>query len=190
MSFVDRARAYNPADAFIEFAAARYLVFGEFYDEARSALDRFHRLVDPDEHELLSDAEKIEQILKERQKEGASGGRRQRDLDDEAATEGREFRISELERDLDRSPAAWRLYEDNVQELAKAGRFDEAITWADRAIAHCLSRALQMNARALAIEARGLKTLSEAYPKAARLYAVGAHEPARKAIERLGLCRS
>jgi predicted Zn-dependent protease len=187
MSLIERARACNPADADIELGAARFLIIGEFYEEARSALQRFHRLVNPDEIESLSDAEKLEQILKEKQKGETTNKRRERDVDEDTAPEGREFRIAELERELDRAPASWRLYEDMVQELAKAERFDEAIVWADRSVAHCLSRVLQMNARALAIEARGLKTLSQEHPTASRLYAVGAHEPARKAIESLAV---
>jgi tetratricopeptide (TPR) repeat protein len=186
MSLIKRARALNPANAVIEYEAARFLVIGEFYEEARAALQRFHRLVEPDEHELLSAAEQLEQILREKRKEDAPHKRLELDFEPNAAPAGREFRIAELERELDCSPASWRLYEEMVSELAKAARFDDAIVWADRSVAHCLSRALQLNARALAIEARGLKTLAQENPMAAHLYAVGAHEPARKAIESLG----
>jgi hypothetical protein len=185
MALIERARACNPTDPDIELGAARLLVIGEFYEEARSALDRFHRLASPDDYEALTDAEKLERILKEKRKEGSGSKRRVREFEEADGDEGREFRIAELERELDRAPASWRLYEDMVQELVKVGRFDDAVVWADRSVAHCLSRALQMNARALAIEARGLKALSEENATAARLYAVGAHDPALKAIESL-----
>jgi len=186
MSYIDRARACNPAEAYVELAAARFLVVGDFYDEARSALKRFHRLVGAEEHEALAEAEKIEQILKERRQKGTAGAQRRVEVAEESTTHsGGEFRILELETELDRAPSSWRLYEEIVQELEKAGRFEQAIDWADRAVAHCLSRALQMNARALAIEARALKTLAAEHPRAAHLYAVGAHEPARKALESL-----
>lgn len=183
MSYIDRARACNPADASIELAAARFLVVGDFHDEASAALKRFHRLVAPDEHEQLADAEQIEQILKERREKGPSETRRRADASEEPTQREGENRIADLERELDRAPGSWRLYEEMVQELEKASRFAEAVDWADRAVAHCLSRALQMNARALAIEARALQTLAAEHTRAARLYPLGAHEPARKALE-------
>lgn len=182
LSYLDRARACNPASARIEYESAQVLILGEFYDEAQTSLQRFYRLVSLDEHELLSDAEKYEQILKEKRKENSSKKRDKSELDD-LVIEKSETRLTEIEKELDRAPASWRLYEEMVQELVKAGQFDEAVIWADRAVAHCLSKELQMNARALAIEARGLKTLSEEYSKPARLYASGVHEPARKVIQ-------
>lgn len=183
MSYIDRARACNPADASVELAAARFLIVGDFHEEASAALKRFHRLVSPDEHEQLADAEQVEQILKERRQKGASETRRRTETGEEPARREGEERIAELEQELDKSPASWRLYEEMVQELEKTGRFAEAVDWADRAVARCLSRALQMNARALAIEARGLKTLAAEHPRAARHYAFGAREPVRKALE-------
>jgi tetratricopeptide (TPR) repeat protein len=188
MSYIERARACNPDDASIELAAARFLVVGDFHDEAGAALKRFHRLVAPDEHEQLADAEQIEQILKERREKGSSETRRADAAEEPTQREG-EYRIADLERELDRAPGSWRLYEEMVQELEKAGRFQEAVDWADRAVAHCLSRALQINARALAIEARALQTLAAEHPRAARLYPLGAREPARKALESVAATR-
>jgi hypothetical protein len=189
MSYIERARACNPADASIELAAARFLVVGDFHDEAGTALKRFHRLVAPDEHEQLADAEQIEQILKERREQGSSETRRRADVGEEPTQREGEYRIADLERELDRAPGSWRLYEEMVQELEKAGRFQEAVDWADRAVAHCLSRALQINARALAIEARALQTLADEHPRAARLYPLGAREPVRKALESVAASR-
>ncbi|HVG19628.1 MAG TPA: hypothetical protein VNI02_11285, partial [Blastocatellia bacterium] len=185
MSYIDRARSCDPADAYIELAAARFLVLGDFHEEAGAALKRFYRLVSPEEQEALADAEQIEQILKERKEKGTASTRRRPEVEEEAAPSEGEYRITELEQELDRSPGSWRLYEEIVHELEKAERFDEAVDWADRSVAHCLSRALQMNARALAIEARALKTLAAEHPRAARLYPVGAHEPVRKALDSL-----
>jgi hypothetical protein len=45
MDYIRRARALRPADAAIELTAAELLSLGEYYDEARRALDRFRRLV-------------------------------------------------------------------------------------------------------------------------------------------------
>lgn len=184
LSYLDRARECNPTSATIELESAQILILGEFYDEAQASLQRFYRLVNPDEHELLSDAEKLEQIIKEKRKENPSQKRNKRESDDLIIEKG-ETHLTEIEKELALSPTSWRLYEEMVQELVKAEQFDEAVIWADRAVAHCLSKELQMNARALAIEARGLKALSREHPKAALLYASGAHEPARKAIQSL-----
>jgi hypothetical protein len=181
--YINRARTLRPADPEIEFTAARILVLGEFFDEARMALERFRRVVKPESARLIEEAEKIAEVLRERRKEGKMGEKLDRSVEPDAVEENRDFRIAELERDLDRSPGSWRLYEEVVQELALAGRFEEGVEWADRGVARCLSRSEQMNARGLAIGARGMKKLSEASPRAARLYAAGAHEPARKAIE-------
>lgn len=182
LPYINRARTLRPADPDIEFTAARILVLGEFFDEARMALDRFRRVVKPESAGLIEEADKIGEVLRERRKEGKMGEKLDRSVEP-GAMENRDFRIAELERDLDRSPGSWRLYEEVVQELALAGRFEDGVEWADRGVAHCLSRSEQMNARGLAIGARGMKKLSEANPQAARLYAAGAHEPARKAIE-------
>jgi tetratricopeptide (TPR) repeat protein len=188
LSYIERARDCNPNDASIELAAARFLVVGDFHDEAATALKRFQRLVAPDEHEELADAEHLEKILKERREKGYSETRRADAVEEPTQREG-EYRIADLERELDRAPSSWRLYEEMVQELEKAGRFQEGVDWADRAVAHCLSRALQMNARALAIEARALQTLAEEHPRAARLYPLGARDPARKALESVAASR-
>ncbi len=182
MTFIDRARAFNPADADIELTSAELLSLGEYYEECRHSLDRFRRLASPDDQKSIERANKLEETLRTRRKEGKIGTKRSRSEDLDSAVQGSEFRIRELERDLDRSPMVWRLYDELVRELAINGRFDSAVDWADRSIAQCLTRADQMNARALAIAARGMRALAETNPRAARLFAVGAHEPARKAL--------
>ena len=189
MTYIDRARALRGASDEIELTAARLLTLGEFSDEARRALQQFRALVKPDNRNAIEQADKIEDVLRERLKEGEKGHRRQRDQIVHAAAEGGELRISGLLRDLEGAPGSWQLYNQLVKELAVSGRFDEAIQWADRSVAQCLGRSEQINARGLAIEARGMKTLAEASPQAARLFAMGAHEPARKAIEALSEAR-
>jgi tetratricopeptide (TPR) repeat protein len=183
--YADRARQLNPADPRIELTAAQLLALGEYLDEARQALERYNRVKDPDNERDIETASKVAELLRDKHKEGKTGERRTRDLDVDNVSPGHEARIAELQQDIDRSPGVWRLYEDLVKELAAAGRFDDAIDWADRSVAHCLRRAEQMNARGLAIEARGMHKLAEDNPRAARLFAVGAHEPARKALESL-----
>lgn len=189
LALIDRARQCDGRSASVELAAAEILVLGDFFDEARSVLDRFHRLVDPEEKRMLDRADRVDKILAEKRKEQVKGRSSRERLAIEAANpsdnEDRRRRIEELERELDRSPRAWKPYEDIVHELAKAERFDDAVAWADRAVAHCLTRAGQMNARALAIEARGLALLAESNPRGAYLMAAGVAEPARKAIEAL-----
>lgn len=184
LSYLDRARTCNPANANIELKSAQILSLGDFYDEAQTCLRRFYRYVDQEDQELLSEAEKLEQTLKEKRKETSS---QKRDIykSEDILPEKSEARLIEIERELERAPASWRLYEEMVQELIKAKQFEDAIIWADRAVAHCLTRESQINARALAIEARGLEILSKEFSKPAILYMSGAHEPARKAIQSL-----
>ena len=182
MKYVERARSYRPADASIELTAAKLLALGEFFDEARVALERFRRLVKPDNAKAIESADKLDELLREKHNEGKQGNKRQRDLD-AGLSEVRDVRIRELEEELDQSPSAWRLYEELVNELTIAGRFSEAVDCADRSVARCLTRSEQMHARELAIGARGISRLAESNPRAARLYGLGAHEPARKVIE-------
>ena len=186
LEYVDRARALNPTDSMIELTASQLFLAGEFYEDCRRALERFRRLAAPEDQKSIEQADKVEEHLRERKKEGKAGGKRERVADADRAVQGSQFQIKEMELDLDRSPGVFRLYDELVRELALAGRFDEAIQWADRSIAQCLNRADQMNARGLAIEARGMRALAMVNPRAARLYAAGAHEPARKALVAVG----
>jgi tetratricopeptide (TPR) repeat protein len=184
MSYIDRARSLRSADWHIELTAAGILCAGEFYDEARHAIERFRRYVKPENVRAIERADSIEAVLKERRKEARAGYRRERDLD-AARVEQDHGHIAELEEELDRNPASWPLYENLAKKLAAAGRFDEAVALADRSVARCLNKVEQLNARTLAIEARGLRALATSAARAAQLYAVGAHDPARNAIEGL-----
>ncbi len=182
LAFIDRARSLNPAEADIELSAAQLLSLGEYFEDSRQSLERFRRLAEPDNQKAIEQADKVDELLRERRKEGKSGDRR-RAVDVDQVPEGSESRISELEHDLERCPSAARLYEELAKELALAGRFDEAVLVADRSVSQCLSRNDQMSARGLAIATRGIRGLAKSNPRAARLFAVGAHDPARKALE-------
>lgn len=182
MSYVDRARALSSSDPQVELTAAHLLARGEFFDEARIALEKFHSLADPDDERGRETAGKLSELLLERRKEGKASERRERNREG-GGLEGRASRIAELQEELDRSPGAWKLYEELVKELAAAAQFDEAVKWADRAVAHCLGRVEQMNVRGLSILARGIQKVSGESVQAARLLAVGAHDPARKVLE-------
>lgn len=183
MAYIDRARSEDPANAEVELKAATLLALGGYFDDARHALGRFKGLVKPENQRAIEDSRRIEELLKDKRKEtGAErfkpGGAGTPPLREDAT-------IEERLQDLDRAPASYRLHEELVRALAVAGRFDEAVQWADRSIAQCLNRADQMNARGLAIEARALRELAQTNPQAARVFAAGSREPARKAIQAL-----
>jgi hypothetical protein len=185
MELIDRARALRPADAMTELTAAELLSLGEYYDEARRSLDRFRRLVRSDDQRTMDRADKLEEALADHRQKGEKGHDFKQGAQDGAiaATDARH--IVELIAEIDESPTAWRLYAALVKELVLADRMDEAVEWADRCVSRCLGRSEQIGARGLAMEARGLKGMMAESPRAAKLYAVGAYEPARRALEGL-----
>lgn len=185
MTYIERARAEDPVNAEVELKAATLLALGGYLDDARLALDQFKRLVKPENQRALDQSRRIEELLADKRKETPKAERFKRDENASAAPQRADATIEERLKELDRAPGSYRLYEDLVRALAVAGRFAEAVQWADRSIAQCLNRADQMNARGLAVEARALEALAETNPQAARVYAAGAHDPARKAIEGL-----
>ncbi len=185
MEYVHRARAFRPANADVELAAAELLAGGEFFDDARKALARFRCLVEPDNQYALDRAERLDNALDQHRTEGATGHKYEREADPDFADTGDAERVSELLADIDSAPNSWRLYASLVRELVLGDRVDEAIVWADRCVARCLGRSEQVSARELAIETRGLKALMAVNPRSAKLYAVGAYDAARRALEAL-----
>jgi tetratricopeptide (TPR) repeat protein len=186
LTYVDRARQKHPNSPRIELVAARLFVVNDHFEDARRALDRFRRFVDPDDqsqHKMLETADELEEILRRKKREGEKGAeQRVRTKFDPSELE-RSKRIESLEREVDRSPTKWRLYEDIVHELALAGQYDKALEWADLSVSRCLGRVAQMGARGLAVEARGLQILAQHNPQMSRLYIVEAHESVKQAIE-------
>ena len=185
MEYVHRARAYRPADAEVELAAAELLSLGEFHDDARKALERFRCLVEPDNQPALDRAERVDTALHQKRQKGVEGHKYEREDSADVAGPGDAERVTELLADIDSAPNSWRLYAALAKELVLSDRVDEAIVWADRGVARCLGRSEQISARALAIETRGLKALIPVSARAAKLYVVEAYEAARRALEAL-----
>ena len=182
MTYVDRARRCQPAESRVELAAAEYLAFGDYLEDSRSALKRYRRLAGPDDAREDERADNIEKLLADKQRDGKGGEKFERDPETEAVG-GDAARVAELLAEIDRAPTSSRLYAALVKELVLAERLDEAVAWADRCVAQCLARSEQINARSLALEARGLKALAAISQRAAKLYSVGAHEAALRILE-------
>ena len=189
MPYMDRARRLDPESAEIELSAAQLLEYGGFSDEAHRALERFQHIAESPTERQREIAEKLAEIFRQHRKDGKTGEKRVRDSLSEEDARGYETRaervrrIAELEQELELAPAVLSLYSELVKEFAAAGRFDDAVAYADRSVSQCLGRADQMNARSLAIEARGFQALATDDIQSARLAAVGVHEPARRALE-------
>ena len=183
LPFVDRARRLSPADAVIEVTAAEYMVIGDYLDEARRRLARFDTLVDPANEYWLGRADKLREALDDRRRKGETGTQFDPTSTDEFTTVGDSARVSELLADVDAAPTSWWTYSALVRELVLAGQMDESIEWADRAVARCLGRNDQINARSLAMEARGLATLAQESARTAKLFVSGAYEPALRVLD-------
>jgi tetratricopeptide (TPR) repeat protein len=172
-------------EAATELTAAELLSLGEYFNEARRALDRFRHLAAGDDQRMMNRADKLDAVLDEHRKKQETGRDWGHDINGRVAEGGDARRVTELLAEIDELPTSWRLYEDLTKELVLAGRMNEAVDWADRCVARCLGRSEQISARGLAMEIRGLQTMSAEAPRAAKLYAVGAFEPARRALDSL-----
>lgn len=176
LPFVDRARRAAPERAEVEFVAARLLIVGSYHDEARAALARFHRLSRGDEGELRAEAEELQRALDARRKDGGAGRKRAGGASAETGggtVDSRTARAEELEAELSRFPSSIQLHEDLARAVARSGRFDEAIQWAERAMARCLSREGQLRSRTLHLEMLALKELWQTHSGAVGVYLAG-----------------
>jgi hypothetical protein len=174
LAYVDRARKANDSEAFVELEATRFLLLGEFYDEARATSARFHQLVGPEDRQLQTQMEELQQHLSDIRDKGLEGSAR---AEPALTPQPRSARSGEWERDLEdelqHNPSAIASYEELVRRLAAEGRYDDARAWCERAIGRCLTRQAQLRARTLDLELAGIKELSTYDAEAARLYAAG-----------------
>lgn len=180
--YIDRARSCRTENAELELSAARFLAHGGYYDEARAALSLFHRFVSPDDHQLISEAENIQEFLEARKTDGDTGRKRAGFVRSEAAGEIDSLDVEQLIGELEVNSGAIHLYEQLTRMLVRHGRFPDALIWSERALAKCLSRKGQIRARHLNLEILGLRELQDCDQSAVELYIKGAHQPALDAI--------
>jgi len=195
LGIVDRARQRDPDYARVEYIAARILTIGEFYDEARTRVERFFRISGGKDSPYQQGIEEIQRILDEKKKanvagntrgpgsttagsSGSGGSRR----DDEDALAGGS-RADRLEAEIERFPASVQLYEELARALCKDGRFDVARSWATRAMGRCLTRKAQLRARVLELEVIGLELLARKHFDAVEVYLAGSHGAALVAVD-------
>jgi tetratricopeptide (TPR) repeat protein len=182
MTLVDRARKLDGESAKVECWAARLLTMGEFFDEARAAIARFHRVSGGKDNPFQKHVEELQRILDEKKKAKTAGRKRS----GAAATVddgGRGERTERLEEQVERFPTSIPLYEELARSLCFEGRFSVALTWTGLAIGRCLSRQPQLRARALQLEVTGLAMLAAQHAEAPRIYLAGSRAAALEAIE-------
>ena len=191
LGIVDRARQRDPDYARVEYIAARILTIGEFYDEARTRMERFFRISGGKDSPHQQGIEEIQRILDEKKKANVAGNARaasssggtssaRRDEDDAAAGPSRAER---LEVEIERFPTSVQLYEELARALCKEGRFDVARSWATRAMGRCLTRKAQLRARVLELEVIGLELLAPKHFDAVEVYLAGSHGAALVAVD-------
>jgi tetratricopeptide (TPR) repeat protein len=186
LQIIDRARRTDPDNAAVEYWAARLFTFGGFYEEARAALLRFHRLSGGDQAAYQSEVEELQRVLDQKKTAGEKGQlRTEVSASAEEIAETRLARADELEAELQRFPTSIQLHEELARALAANARFTEALGWAERSIARCLSRESQQRARVLHLEMTALQHLAGVNPTAARLYLAGTRSALLEAIEAL-----
>lgn len=182
VAIVDRARQIDAENPKVECWAARLLTIGEFYDEARAAVARFHRVAGGKDNPFQKHIEEIQRILDEKKK-AAAKGRKRSGAAAEASADEPSFRREQLEEQVERFPTSIALYEELCRQLAFEARFDDALVWTGRAIGRCLSRAGQIRARTLQLEVTGLRALAGAHAEAPRIYLAGSRAAALEGIE-------
>ncbi|MEP7121867.1 MAG: hypothetical protein ABJE95_13185 [Byssovorax sp.] len=182
MTLVDRARKLDGDSAKVECWAARLLTMGEFFDEARAAIARFHRVSGGKDNPFQKHVEELQRILDEKKKAHTQGRKRSgasATVDDG----GRGERTERLEEQVERFPTSIPLYEELARSLCFEGRFSVALTWTGLSIGRCLSRQPQLRARALQLEVTGLGMLAAEHAEAPRIYLAGSRVAALEAIE-------
>ncbi len=176
LEFIDRARQAIPDEPTVEFRAAWMLTEGGYYEEARAAVARYHKLARGRDQPPPEALDQIQKILDKAQKDNREG-RKRSGVSVETVAEHHAQGIDELERHVERFPAAIQGYEELTRALAKEGLFDKAVAWAERAMARCLSRTGQLRARALHLEIAALQHVAYERPQEVRLYLAGTHGP-------------
>ncbi len=185
LKVLERARGEIPDNPSIEYYAARFFYIGDFYEEARNAIIRFHKVNKNDESPLIASIEEIQNALdkveKKDQKEyvASRGGIHQPDY------RSSEEQLKYYREELERCPSSIQTYEDLVHFLASEGRFEEAQEWSERAIGRCLSQKGQLKARMLNIEILGLKLLGIKYLDEIKLYLTGVFTPLKEVIKQM-----
>jgi hypothetical protein len=183
LAFAERARKLDPENVQTQLTAARFLLLGEYYDEARAALAEVRRSPRARAPEVASEVEDLKKFLDERRKADEVGLQREFPLHDAAPAGACADRVADLEREIERFPSSIQAYEELVHVLAAAGRFEDAVDWSERAMAQCLGREGQVRARSLNLEVLGVRVLAERDQNAARLYLTGARRPALEILE-------
>jgi tetratricopeptide (TPR) repeat protein len=185
LKVLERARGEIPDNPSIEYYAARFFYIGDFYEEARKAIIRFHKINKNDESPLIASIEEIQNALdkaeKKDQKEYVAyrGGIHQPDY------RSSDEQLMHYMEELERCPASMQTYEDLTHFLVSEGRFEEAREWSERAIGRCLSRKGQLKARMLNIEILGLKLLGIKYLDEIKLYLTGVSTPLKDVIKQM-----
>lgn len=195
LAILERAAADAPDDPFVLYWRARVALMGSLLDDVPGYIAAFHRAVRGEHHPLLERVEELEEILAKYRTAGVEGRRAVASgLGDGPSRTSAERGEQELIAELDRQPTAIRLYEQLLRRLLEARRFDEAQTWADRAVARCLSAATQRKARTLHLETLGLAQLAKqdlgpAGDEAIRAYAAGSRAAALGVLSKVDVGR-
>ncbi|MFO0682380.1 MAG: hypothetical protein U0234_10030 [Sandaracinus sp.] len=190
LGVLDRAERESPGDPVVLYWSARVALMGSLFDDVPRYVSAFHRALKGQHHPLVERIEELEETLAKYRSAGVEG-RKHVDLGPLSDARSAERGEAELVQELDRQPTAIRLYEQLVRLLLIDARFGEAETWADRAVARCLSAASQRKARALHLDVLGLAALARVLgdrggaDPALRAYAQGARAAAQATLAKV-----
>ncbi len=177
----ERARKLEPNNPEYQFTTARFLGAGGYYEDAKAIVALAQRSPRAREPAIAERLEKLRKSLEG--KEEADGLLNPLDQVFVDMGGGVNDRVALLERELAEAPSSIQAYEDLVRVLVALGRFEDALDWSDRAMAHCLAREAQYRARLLNLEAQGLQVVAQRDQNAVQLYLNGVHRPALEIIE-------
>jgi hypothetical protein len=182
---LEGARRDDPRSAKLEYWCAHLLMMGDFLDEARQAIARFHEVAGGD-HPLTPRIARIQELLDEKQQRGDGKQRQAGDRLARLVAGDRDERdLAAREAELERQPTSMHLYTELCYQLALADRWRDAHAWAGRALARCLTPAGQLRARELGLELAGLEPLAAADAGAMARFVTGARASALPAIEQV-----
>jgi hypothetical protein len=181
---IDKAKKLSTSSAEIEYYAARFFYIGDFYSEARKAITRFYQLNKNKDSQYVKNIEEIQGAIDKADKKDEKSYF-SKDNFDNISFEGISDKIQELERDLVLNPSSFALYKELSSQFIKNNQIQKALVVSENALAHCLSRELQVKSRLLNIEVIAFGTLGAKYLNEIRLYLSDVENPLKNVLEKL-----
>ena len=183
VQILERARNINPQSPKIEYFIARYFLISGFYEASKKAIARFYQIIPNKEAPYVKEIEDIQKALEELEDKGQKYDPLIK-VKENTKEEKVEIQLEKLLEDIEQFPTSTQIYEQIVYLYIRFNQYEQAINWAQKAIARCLSRQGQIKARLMNMETLAFEYLKEKYQEEIELYAKGVHTSLRQVLEK------